>query len=228
MPCSSHDSCFLFPSPHPDFFLFLQCSPLVLMHNFFFFFGGHTCGTWSSQARGRIGAAAASRRHRHGGSEPRLWPTLQLAAMSDPSSTEWNQGWPESSWILVRFLTRWATMGTHCIASMLELEMQLAVNNMGGRNELGRSHQFVVCNSVSPNFYFLCPHLSSDFGIWVVGVTQGRASEINGLLGDNSATAAPLRSQRLHLWHLLWAGGDTCGISWNIPCVFRDSLWSPT
>ena len=39
-----------------------------------------------SQARGRIGATAASLRHGHSnmGSEPHLRPTLQLTAMLDP------------------------------------------------------------------------------------------------------------------------------------------------
>ena len=37
-----------------------------------------------SQARGRIGAAAAGLRHSHNAkSEPRLWPTLQLVATPD-------------------------------------------------------------------------------------------------------------------------------------------------
>ena len=40
----------------------------------------------SSQARGQIGATAAGLCHSHSnvGSEPRLWPTPQLMAMSDP------------------------------------------------------------------------------------------------------------------------------------------------
>ena len=40
----------------------------------------------SSQARGRIGAAATSLHHSHSnaGSEQHLWPTLQLVAMPDP------------------------------------------------------------------------------------------------------------------------------------------------
>ena len=40
----------------------------------------------SSQARGWIGATAASLRHSHSnaGSERHLWPTLQLIAMPDP------------------------------------------------------------------------------------------------------------------------------------------------
>ena len=40
----------------------------------------------SSQARGQIGAAAASlhRSHRNAGSEPSLKPTPQLTAMPDP------------------------------------------------------------------------------------------------------------------------------------------------
>ena len=40
----------------------------------------------SSQARGRIGAVAASLHHSHSnsGSEPHLWPTPRLTAMPDP------------------------------------------------------------------------------------------------------------------------------------------------
>ena len=48
----------------------------------------------SSQARGQIGAAAASLLHSHSnsGSKPRLQPTPQLTAMPDPEPNEWGQG----------------------------------------------------------------------------------------------------------------------------------------
>ena len=48
----------------------------------------------SSQARGRIGAAAAGLHHSHSntGSELHLWLTPQLAAMPDPQPTELGQG----------------------------------------------------------------------------------------------------------------------------------------
>ena len=50
------------------------------------------CG--GSQARGQIGATAAGLHHSHSnvGSEPRLRPTPQLAAMPDPQPTEGGQG----------------------------------------------------------------------------------------------------------------------------------------
>ena len=48
------------------------------------------CG--SSQARGSIGATAASRSHSNAGSEPCLRPTPQLTATLDPRPTEQSQG----------------------------------------------------------------------------------------------------------------------------------------
>ena len=53
----------------------------------------------SSQARSRIGAAAAGPYHSHSnsGSEPHLRPMPQLAAMADAESTEGGQIEPESS-----------------------------------------------------------------------------------------------------------------------------------
>ena len=65
---------------------------------FFSLFGGLFRTTLtvygSSQARGRIGAAAAGLRRGHSdaGSEPPLQPTLQLTAMPDPYPTEQGQG----------------------------------------------------------------------------------------------------------------------------------------
>ena len=49
----------------------------------------------NSQARGRIGAAAASLPHSQGnvGSEPPLRLTSQLTAMLGPYPTERGQGW---------------------------------------------------------------------------------------------------------------------------------------
>ena len=48
-----------------------------------------------SQARGQIGAVAASLHHSHSNarSEPRLRPTPQLTATLDPSPTERGKGW---------------------------------------------------------------------------------------------------------------------------------------
>ena len=52
----------------------------------FFFFVLFRVAYGDSQARGLIGAAAASLHHSHSnaGSEPQLQPTLQLTAMLDP------------------------------------------------------------------------------------------------------------------------------------------------
>ena len=49
----------------------------------------------STQARGQIGATAASLHHSYSnlGSEPHLWPTPQLMAMLDPQPTKRGQGW---------------------------------------------------------------------------------------------------------------------------------------
>ena len=82
---------------------------------FFLGGGGGACVAYgSSQARGRIRAAAASLWHSHSnmGSEPHLWPVLQLA-MPDPQPTERGQQSnlnPHQHHI--GFLTCWATMGT--------------------------------------------------------------------------------------------------------------------
>ena len=69
-----------------------------LVPNKFFFFvfsraAPAACG--GSQARGLIGAVAASLYQSHGNtrSEPRLQPTPQLAATPDPQPTEQGQGW---------------------------------------------------------------------------------------------------------------------------------------
>ena len=60
-------------------FLVLRATPLA--------YGG-------SQARGQMGAAAASLPHSHSnaGPEPHLWPIPQLTAMPNPPPTEWGQG----------------------------------------------------------------------------------------------------------------------------------------
>ena len=61
---------------------------------FFFHFRATPTAYGSSQARGSIGAIAASLRHSHGnlGSEPSLWPPPQLTAMLDPQPPERDQG----------------------------------------------------------------------------------------------------------------------------------------
>ena len=62
-----------------------------------------------SQARGRIGAAAAGLRQSHDRYKPHLRVTLQLTAKPDPLTHGSRPGIElESSWILVV----WATMGT--------------------------------------------------------------------------------------------------------------------
>ena len=65
----------------------------------------------SSQARGWIGATAASLCHSHSneGSEPGLQPTPQLTATLDSQPTQQGHA---PSWILVRFVNHWATKGT--------------------------------------------------------------------------------------------------------------------
>ena len=66
----------------------LECLLVRVTYDFvcFCFLGPHTLAYGGSQARGLIGAMAASLRqsHSNGGSEPRLCPTPQLMAMPDP------------------------------------------------------------------------------------------------------------------------------------------------
>ena len=64
------------------FFSFL----LFFFFFFFFSFSATPLAYGSSQARGRIGAAAADLRHSHGntGSEPHLHPTAHFTATLDP------------------------------------------------------------------------------------------------------------------------------------------------
>ena len=82
----------------------------------FCLFRGIPIAHGSSQARGQTGAAAAGLCHSYSNarSKPHKRPVSQLAAMPDPL-THWVRPEiePSSSWILARFLTRWATMGTH-------------------------------------------------------------------------------------------------------------------
>ena len=70
----------------------------------------------SSQARDRIGAAAADLHHSHSnaGSEKHLWPTYTRAHSNSRFLTHWERPGiePTASWILGGFLTRWAMMGT--------------------------------------------------------------------------------------------------------------------
>ena len=60
---------------------------------FFHVFGATFAAYGCSQARGQIGAVATGPCHSHSsmGSEPRLWPALQLMTMPDPQPTEQGQ-----------------------------------------------------------------------------------------------------------------------------------------
>ena len=93
-------------SPTPNLSTFL--SSYYLFIYLFLFLRATPAACGSSQARSQIGAPASSLHHRHSsvGSEPRLWPTPQLTAMPVPL-THWARSGiePESSWILVRFVS---------------------------------------------------------------------------------------------------------------------------
>ena len=69
-----------------------------------------------SQARGQIGAEAASLHLSHSdtGSEPCLSATYTIARGNAGSLTRWERPGiePVSSWILVGFINHWATTGT--------------------------------------------------------------------------------------------------------------------
>ena len=79
----------------------------------FFFFRVATVAYGGSQARGRIWTAATSLCHSNARSELLLQPIPQLMATPDPL-THWVRPGikPKSPWMLVRFLTCWAAMGT--------------------------------------------------------------------------------------------------------------------
>ena len=55
-----------------------------LLDMYIHLFGASTAVYESSQARGRIGAAAASHSHSNAGSKPCLQPTLQFTVTPDP------------------------------------------------------------------------------------------------------------------------------------------------
>ena len=86
--------------------------------NFFFFlllFKAAPIAYGSNRARGQIQAAAASLHHNHSNarSELHLWP-YTAACDKTGSLIHWARPGiePASSWVLVRFLTYWAKMGT--------------------------------------------------------------------------------------------------------------------
>ena len=77
---------------HSDFNMIVLFFLLLLL--LFAFFMATPAAYGSSQARGRVGAAAASLHHSHNimGSESHLRPAPQLTAMLDPLPTERGQG----------------------------------------------------------------------------------------------------------------------------------------
>jgi len=83
---------------------------------FFFPFGATPKAYGSSMARGQIRATTAGLHHSHRHSNTRSEPsvTYTTAHGNTASSTHWLRpgNKPTSSWIPVRFLTRWATGGT--------------------------------------------------------------------------------------------------------------------
>ena len=93
----------LYSFPLVSNLLMRKSGGLFLFFGFFFFIFRATPAAYGgSQAR------AASVR-----SELHLWPTPQPTAMPDPEPTERGQGSnPSPQGCLVRFLNRWATMGT--------------------------------------------------------------------------------------------------------------------
>ena len=97
------------------FYIFEELPILFSIVAVQFFFNGHTCSFGISQARGWIGAVVASLYHTYSNnrSGPFLWPMPQLMATPDPL-THWARlGFEQVTlWILVRFLTCWATTGT--------------------------------------------------------------------------------------------------------------------
>ena len=97
------------PHPHSqDASFFLLRLLFFVSFLFFFAFRAILMVYGSSQASGRIGAAAAGLHHSHSNARSKLclWATPQLMATLDPWPIEWGQGsntW--SSWILVGFVT---------------------------------------------------------------------------------------------------------------------------
>ena len=99
------------PSPFPFFPVGTPIS-----EEFFFFFRASPEAYESSQASCQIRAESASLYHSHSnaGSKLCLWPTYTAAHGNARSLIHWVRPGikPASWWILVRFLTCWATMGT--------------------------------------------------------------------------------------------------------------------
>ena len=72
----------------------LKYNIYLFIHLFILLFRATPMAYGSSQARGQIGATAASLRHSHSNarSQLHLQPTAQLTATPDPWPTEWSQG----------------------------------------------------------------------------------------------------------------------------------------
>ena len=84
-PCAvSETHCLIYTFPPCTFNS--SCCSFIEFLTIFFSFQGHTHGIWKHQARGRIGAAAASLHHSQSneGSEPHLQPAPQLTTTLDP------------------------------------------------------------------------------------------------------------------------------------------------
>ena len=84
----------------------------IYFHLLFFVFSAAPTAYGSSQARGWFGAVAAGLCHNHSnsGSGPATYITTHNNARS---LSHWSRAGiePETSWILVRFVNRWATVG---------------------------------------------------------------------------------------------------------------------
>ena len=83
---------------------------------FSLFFHSCTCGTWKFPGHGSNWGCSWGLQHHHGntGSEPLLWPILQLEATLDPWHTEQGQGSnPHPYRGSVRSLSHWAQWERH-------------------------------------------------------------------------------------------------------------------
>ena len=99
------------------------------MYVYICFLGLQVLHTWSSQSRGRIGAAAPGLHNSHA----RSWAaseTYTTAHSNANSLTHWARPGikPTSSWILIRFVVLWATMGTPYFLKRALLEFLLWLN----------------------------------------------------------------------------------------------------
>ena len=120
-------------------------------------FGGCGMAHEGSQARGHIGATAASLCHSHSnmGSEPHLRTTPQFMAMPDPWPTEWGQGSThvlvDTSW--VRFCC--TTMGTLSLAF-------LYTNNERSEREIREIISFTTTSKKIKHLWINLPKEAKD------------------------------------------------------------------